>query len=528
MFVSSAIAIPAAKEILENDFFLKSEELDLNYREQNAADLRSSVNKYWLMAHSASPQYVLGRSVNSAASGLICILAVLILIEAFLRGLIWDSSLGLCKGTSDYAWSTIAVFVVQSVGVLVGTIAPAYRWFHSVNLRKSSWRAEFRVEDYWIKLLVDWKESPLKVEKLNVWTKIHHQSKRALTSLLIFLQKLVVKISKLFWLFSALPLSLLNQILSRKSDESSEERGLGDYVLHLKGEGVDLVRQITHSESRDVNRWINRGKKKKPSALTDFIAHHSTRGQGFTEVCSLLPDELRPHCWALPLVTLAAVAAALGSDDEEREVQSLLRAVGEGLRYVRLVEKHFDTKGLVNMRNAADMVWMDVLHNKWFGTKLRGERIPRNALEGLKQRAEERKAKEQREYGERSGQDLEDNPLEWKNWPEKMQAAVCMEKFCERILELREGNDRVLYERVRTAIADILGACLTNLPQAVCYECVCCKAEVREKTVRNVASVLGETEEILGLLEDAQATCSLPERKECIDDWRKDLPPSGQ
>ena len=53
----------------------------------------------------------------------------------------------------------------------------------------------------------------------------------------------------------------------------------------------------------------------------------------------------------------------------------------------------------------------------------------------------ERKVEEQREYRERSGQDLEDNPLEWKNWLEKMQAAGCMEKFCVRIQHMHAVVD---------------------------------------------------------------------------------------
>ena len=435
----------------------------------------------------------------------------------------------LCQGTSDYAWSSWTVVAVQSAAVLVGTITPAYRWFHAVSLRNSSWRAEFKVEDYWIQLLVEWKESPLKVENINDWTKVLHQGKRALTSLLIFLQKVVVILGKLLCALSVPPVSFANHIIPWKTNESSKVTEWNQLnVLLLQGDGEDVVRQITKSATRDIEKWIKKGRNKSPSFMTRLIEQHSTRTEGFTEVHSLLPAELHPNCWALPLVTLAAVAAALGTDNEEKEVQPLLRAVGQGLRYVRLVEKHFDTKGLGKMRKAAEMVWMDVLHNKWLGAPLRGERTARDALEGLKQRAEKRRAEEQREYREQSGPDLEDNPLEWENWPEKMQAAVYMEKVCARILELREGGDGVLFKRVRKAIADILGACLTNLAKSVCHECLCSKGEGREKMVRNVASVLGETEQILGLLEDPQVTCSLPEKKEWKDNWRKDLPPSGQ
>ena len=71
------------------------------------------------------------------------------------------------------------------------------------------------------------------------------------------------------------------------------------------------------------------------------------------------------------------------------------------------------------------------------------------------------------------------------------------------------------YERRLRIFSELVSL---TFPKLSAFECVCCKAEVREKMVRNVASVLGETEQILGLLEDAQVTCSLPERKECVDD----------
>ena len=438
------------------------------------------------------------------------------------------SSLKLCNGTSDYAWSSWTVVAVQSAAVLVGTIAPACRWFHAVSLRKSSWKEEFKVESYWIQLLIDWKDSPLKAEKRKHWTKIFHQSKRATTSLLTFMQK-VVLFSKLFRLLSAPLVSFINHISKEmwlinevgRNLEGDRVRnyvlhldgdGVRNYVLHLEGEGEDFVRQITKSSTKDIDKWIKKGRTKGPVFMTSLIQQHSTREEGFTEVCSLLPAELGPNCWALPLVTLAAVAAALGSDNEEREVQSLLRAVGQGLRYVRLVETNLEAKGLVNMRTAADKVWMDArLYNKWFDTKLRGKRSPSQALYGL-----ESMAQEMREREERSGQVLEDSPLDW---PEKRLAAVCMGEVCARI---REGDAGLSFQRIRKVIADILGACLTNLPQSLDMECYCNTVEVREMKVSNAARVLGEVEGVLRLLEEPSVVDLYPETKTYIDDWRRD------
>lgn len=58
-------------------------------------------------------------------------------------------------------------FVIQSIGVFLGAIAPVYRWFIGIgfncnNILTNHDPKKFKLlETYWIQRLVDWKETPL-------------------------------------------------------------------------------------------------------------------------------------------------------------------------------------------------------------------------------------------------------------------------------------------------------------------------------------------------------------------------------
>ncbi|CAA7403580.1 unnamed protein product [Spirodela intermedia] len=551
IFVSSAVSVPTTKDHLEKLYDRKYEEVSFDpAKGDGLAALKMCVKKYWLMAHTGSPQFVLGRSATCTASGAFCLLAAAIFVEALLRGLFWNSSLRLCRGTSDYGWSSGVVLSAQAAGILLGTVAPACRWFNAVRFRSTngrgwSWKAEFRVEDYWVQRLKDWKAAPLQFQTGGGkggrrWRRIAHRLKDAVMSSLIWVQKGVVTGSKLLRLVSVLPLSLVDKggLLRNSSSLQPENADLKDYVLRLEGE-EDLVRLITRSERRDTDTWIDKGKRRKPATMVELIRTHFNCNEGFREVGAFdnktIPS-LRsepPNCWGLPLATLAAVAVALPGIDRV-SVDLLLRGVGEGLRYVRLIERNLDGKGLVNMREAADLIWADVeLDDRWLGQDLHSvapgeQRNGRNVLEKVQEIAKERVLDFFRGNDQDPEANVEENPLEW---PEKVLAAHCMDRVCRTILAdydcEHQADDQRLFSWLRRVIANILGACLTNLSVAVSMECICCKVEVREKSVREAAHILGEAEEVLTLLGDPEVARFWPEERQYIDNWRNEVESSS-
>ncbi|KAK1273544.1 hypothetical protein QJS04_geneDACA012407 [Acorus gramineus] len=95
-----------------------------------------------------------------------------------------------------------AFLVSQGVAVLVGTIALTYHWFGVIRFRRTkggrTCRDEFKMEEYWVHRLMEWRETPLpfKVCGGRWLRKIVHGPKNAMLQILIWLQTVVVVVSK--------------------------------------------------------------------------------------------------------------------------------------------------------------------------------------------------------------------------------------------------------------------------------------------------------------------------------------------
>ncbi|QHO49505.1 uncharacterized protein DS421_1g14520 [Arachis hypogaea] len=127
---SSAVAIPKMKHYLELKYEMNEEALkeSANQVEEAKAEannqvinsLREELMRFWMMAHTSSPQFVLGRSVTCTASGAFCLLSTMALAEAMLRSYLMPWSFRFCTGHSDYKWSTIMILIVQVAAVAIG------------------------------------------------------------------------------------------------------------------------------------------------------------------------------------------------------------------------------------------------------------------------------------------------------------------------------------------------------------------------------------------------------------------------
>ncbi|KAI3739549.1 hypothetical protein L2E82_29958 [Cichorium intybus] len=94
--------------------------------------LRQHVKRYWIMAETGSPQFVIASNPLSCASGVICMTSLVIYISLLVSISINPSQI---KYQSDYKWSMIAILITQSIGVAVGFIAPMFRCFTVVSFK---------------------------------------------------------------------------------------------------------------------------------------------------------------------------------------------------------------------------------------------------------------------------------------------------------------------------------------------------------------------------------------------------------
>lgn len=197
--------IPTSKQVVE-----------LKYREKHKREepaktdefstvkkLKDNLKKYWMMAESGGPQFVMASSATCSASGAICFLTFLILVEAwiqqiFLVGFEGDAEPMTYRGTASW------ILWTQSVGLVIGTIGPALRWFTAISFKSSKkgingyYRNVSRVENYWIQLLVQWKESLLGFRiRARIFRKLVHNTKNLILEFCIRVQMVIVVASKI-------------------------------------------------------------------------------------------------------------------------------------------------------------------------------------------------------------------------------------------------------------------------------------------------------------------------------------------
>ncbi|XP_057808823.1 uncharacterized protein LOC131023294 [Salvia miltiorrhiza] len=472
MFVSSALTILSTKQYLESRYrdihksALKEEQL-LDMRRASTRKLRALIKKYWVMAETSSPQFVIARSVTSAVSGIVSLIMAVVLVEAGIR-IAMETGLS-DQPYSSYKKSSRGVLLSQTVGVMVGAVAPASRWFVSINHRTSAgWRNNvenaFAVEGYWTQKLVEWQHSSLSIG-------IQHLKSRKLSKKIVS-QTLPIKAC----------LDYIRRLRHKKicdSDSGSSNSQVVEirrYAIQLQGE-VELPAETLRNMFKEMDEIIKKGKTRKSKNLLNLLSK-SCNFKGVMEFDSHQVPSLHPHCWSLPVVTLACIARAIPNVEKDKS-ERLLGGVIEGLRYVKLIDKLVDRKGqLAKARAAANTVSEEAeLNGKW------------------------------------QKKDLDQISVKGKNAEDILQ-------------QLHEDSERTVLEFKgdcgQLNVQDIVAAsaCLTNLAHAIIIKCHRSAIEERERGVRRAAKYLGETEEIIALLQQRQLPILDPQRAACIQEWR--------
>ncbi|XP_071917557.1 uncharacterized protein [Coffea arabica] len=518
IFVSSALSVPIVKEHIKAQYQEMDQTALNDENAQNgtfsAENVKSVIRRYWVMAATGNPQFVMARSATSTTCGAICLLSALTLGEAIIR----ISNLYGLHSSSDYHWSTMCILVVQSVGIAVGTIAPTFRWFTAAILkclekRRKGNKFELKIETYWTQQLEYWQESriPFSIRGIK-GRKLVYNIRYIILSLCIKVQIMIVGAGKFIQLLSASLLSFFKLLLSRikilrvesEFDSSAstdqrhqdpkygEEQNLSPYILLLEGE-IELPRQTLKIVFCEVDELILKGKKQQPKYLLELLG----KSQGFHGVADFDNEQVPslcskdpPNCWTLPVVTLASIAIALPNIQNDK-ADRLLRSVSEGLRFANMIVKHQNNrKEFINICNAADLVWVGLeLYHKWLEediNSLEGKTSP-EVLEGLAKVAERNLI----EFKASKHGKLPDNPLQW---PLKVIAANSLYRISKTMLLYYQGGndltDEQLFAKISIMIADIFLACLASLPHIISMKCHSDAVEKRERSIRQAAILL--------------------------------------
>ncbi|KAL8041980.1 hypothetical protein ABFX02_09G020200 [Erythranthe guttata] len=530
----SAVMLPTAKRQIHLAYCETrrkiSNDKKVEWGNFTLGELKTAVTRYWVMAQTGSSQFVIARSVTCVASGLMCLLMGLTLLQVETRKFSYEG-----KVSSNYKWSIKLILLVQTIGVAVGGIAPVMRWFVAARFKSSkighrSFRDELKVESYWTERLVQWRDRPVPLKiRHHIYRKLLHHAKGLLLNSCIRVQIAIVWASKLVLLISALCvkrlISCIHYIRNLKascySKESADEESrtgaepdYSGYVLLLEGES-QLPQKTLRNICSEVDKLIRKGRKMQPSNFIELL-NKSVNFNGVREFdTNKHSDQEPPNCWSMPVVTLTSVAVSLANITLDTRKQ-LLSAVSEGLYFTKLIEKTLDKNGdLAIIRRAADKIWVGVdVHKKWQEVGLLGTNL---------QHLYDNAGNTVNEFTTRMRSDplMMQNPL---NWPDTVIAAHSMYRITQTILLTHTNNvgqnDEELFERLSVMISGILAACLTNLVSVIIFKCHSDVIEEREESVRQAAILLGQSEGILEILQPRGLPEIDPKEAAYIDSWR--------
>ncbi|MFS7944208.1 hypothetical protein Hanom_Chr06g00509351 [Helianthus anomalus] len=277
--------------------------------------------------------------------------------------------------------------------------------------------------------------------------------------------------------------------------------------------------------SESMNRLIQKAEKKQHNNLLKLLEEFVGESAALNGVVTFDNDQFQSP---LPI--------------EHERVDNLFKSVGEGLLYAYLVKETLNREAVyVNIRRATATLWHDVEENcKWLETTLersayeeKNSKNPKDVIR-LGSACKEKTQKNLRHIINLFAQSAEkilnefnkstNGEVEKENLPRKVIAANSMYRITKTILNTYESNDLdivedELFTRLSGMIADILVACLTNIPRAIAMMCHESVIEIREASVAAAIDLLGRTTKIIEKLERHVPNMD-QDKMTYIDEWR--------
>ncbi|XP_071693527.1 uncharacterized protein [Rutidosis leptorrhynchoides] len=513
IMISSSLTISTSKEILESKYQAKnrtsSTDQSLQHSQMFTVEkLRRYVRRNWVMAETGSPQFVMAANPLTTASGVICVF-----VFAMNLLVVFEAPFGSHPEEdvyrSSYKWSILFILVTQSVGVLVGTIAPVFRCFTILSFNLvTKWDGNhlkvFKVEKYWTRKLYEWKRSHVAFPS----------SSRTSRNLIFNSKKYVLSICIIFQ--KSLEARLFPPPIDSGTNDVNAE--VSNYVLQINDE-MELAEHTLKDISDSMNFFISTAEKEQNKNLLKFLE----KSTGFNGVEIFDNDHVQPllsvefvNSWSLPIITLTCIAVALPNICKD-VVESLVKNVGEGLIYTHIVEESLNRESeYVNIRKVTMTLWHEIENNRnWLKNAIKVDTFKgKTAIQVLKWFAEK----------------AEEESINHKmvNSFERLIAANSVYRISRTILLRDESNaepicEQQLFDLLNGMIADIMSACFTNLPHVIRLKCHESVIEKREASVKVAAKLLGKTTKILQNLETRELPSMEPDKMMYIDGWRNYL-----
>ncbi|KAI3714109.1 hypothetical protein L1987_72699 [Smallanthus sonchifolius] len=555
VFTSLALTAPVSKQILEIKYQAAHERASKDIHAQRTRmstveELIQCVRRYFIMAGTCNPQFVMATTPLCSAAGIICSSSTITSL-CFVIILYSDPYYhAILNCESDYKWSMLVIFIIQSVGTAVGTISLLFKCFAPLSFKLSlKWCKKhtkiFKVERYWIRKLSEWKDLDLLFLSGSLTLKaLVHNVNHFIVHVCIGFQKVIVVSCKTIalipigvviigvycvhcWIlfkavFFAKPLIVSNRELIHEHGPNDVDEDIQNYVLQLEDE-IELGTRTLKRISKSVDPLIQKAEKHQPKNLLELL----DRFTGFGGVLSFDSDEVQPllsveppNSWSIPLLTLTCLAITLPNICKNT-VDSLFNSVNDGLRYtLDHVEESLNNVGEAKtVQKATRILWHEVeLTHTWLGNTLQRsyfiEKRPTEILKWFSDKAEEMVV----EINKNNDEEKFDNSIE------KLIAANSMYRITQTIIlkchHIDHINEEQLFAQLSDMIVSIMVACLTNLPRVIAMKCHGSKIEEREASVRAAAMILGSAKKIIERLQTCELPSLEPDQMAFIDKWR--------
>ncbi|KAJ9559314.1 hypothetical protein OSB04_013928 [Centaurea solstitialis] len=537
-----ALTVPASRRVLEHQYqVLHKSDLNCQEIKFSSTELIHHVKRYWMMAETGNPQFVLACSSFCSASGMISSIFAAGSVTRLLN--LWATNSFSWYRVSDYSQSINVILIVQLIGTVVGSIAPIFRSFTTASYFNLSilWSINhinmFRVEKHWTERLRYWKH--IHVTSYipgRQCKKVFNHVKNMILNICMALQITLVVICKtICFVPTCIMLAFYscchfcNSLLKRfKKDSNASNNNVRSeieeyigYVLQIEDEPKLTDRKLRNMLT-SITKLLHKSEKKRSRNLMKLLE----KSTGFSGIVDFDNDQVLPlfseetlNCWSLATVTLTVVALSL-PNTENGQVNGLLASMREGLKFVRHVEETLNANGeLVKAIKTARHLWTEAeVYNNWLEIDLQNRARKGKSSDEILRWLGDEAVKIMIQF-KRSKKRSVDDSLH------KFIAASSMYKIRQSILlhcneQEHWPTDVELFEWISTIIADLLWACFTNLPRVITLKCHHDAIEKRGESIRTAAQLLGKSKTILNILEGRQLPDIDHESMAYIDKWR--------
>ncbi|XP_076896009.1 uncharacterized protein LOC143548821 [Bidens hawaiensis] len=243
------------------------------------------------MAESRSPQFVMAYTPLSCATCVICAINMVVYISTV--SILWSKWSTDCHSffkeigmdsegcNSVYKRSTILIAIIQTVGILLGSIAPICRClydsrFRSISTQNLKQFAVLQVEDIWTRQMYGWK-----IIRLSLLSSVGprsrasvHGLKNLILIICIGFQKAVVVSCKVIGL---VPIVLVNfvqfslyYLKPTGSNTANTNEDLSNYVLLIEGD-TQLTQRTSNRIANSMKCFNKKAEKKQHGNLLNLL-----------------------------------------------------------------------------------------------------------------------------------------------------------------------------------------------------------------------------------------------------------------